>query len=85
MCVCVCVCVCVYVCVYFSNVCMLCAVFVNVCVCVLSLSSPAIGKHFRLGSQEDAHEFLRYFVDSMQKSCLHGLPPKYAHTNPSLS
>ncbi|XP_073683856.1 ubiquitin carboxyl-terminal hydrolase 42 [Garra rufa] len=31
-----------------------------------------IGKHFRHGSQEDAHEFLRYTVDAMQKSCLPG-------------
>ncbi|XP_068161181.1 ubiquitin carboxyl-terminal hydrolase 42 isoform X2 [Antennarius striatus] len=31
-----------------------------------------IGKHFRYGSQEDAHEFLRYTVDAMQKSCLPG-------------
>ncbi|KAM9426772.1 ubiquitin carboxyl-terminal hydrolase 42 isoform 2-T2 [Pholidichthys leucotaenia] len=29
-----------------------------------------IAKHFRYGSQEDAHEFLRYTVDAMQKSCL---------------
>lgn len=31
-----------------------------------------IAKHFRYGSQEDAHEFLRYTVDAMQKSCLAG-------------
>ncbi|KAM9305519.1 ubiquitin carboxyl-terminal hydrolase 42 [Gastrophryne carolinensis] len=31
-----------------------------------------IAKHFRLGNQEDAHEFLRYTVDEMQKSCLNG-------------
>ena len=24
------------------------------------------GKHFKKGRQEDAHEFLRYFVDAMQ-------------------
>ncbi|XP_066520957.1 ubiquitin carboxyl-terminal hydrolase 42 [Hoplias malabaricus] len=29
-----------------------------------------IAKHFRYGSQEDAHEFLRYTVDAMQRSCL---------------
>ncbi|KAB5555452.1 hypothetical protein PHYPO_G00034400 [Pangasianodon hypophthalmus] len=29
-----------------------------------------IAKHFRCGNQEDAHEFLRYTVDAMQKSCL---------------
>eukprot|EP00079_Xenopus_tropicalis_P017706 XP_004918037.1 PREDICTED: ubiquitin carboxyl-terminal hydrolase 42 isoform X1 [Xenopus tropicalis] len=31
-----------------------------------------ISKNFRYGSQEDAHEFLRYTVDEMQKSCLRG-------------
>ncbi|XP_077406738.1 ubiquitin carboxyl-terminal hydrolase 42 isoform X3 [Vanacampus margaritifer] len=31
-----------------------------------------IAKHFRYGSQEDAHEFIRYTVDAMQKSCLPG-------------
>ncbi|KAK4806394.1 hypothetical protein QYF61_016244 [Mycteria americana] len=31
-----------------------------------------IGEHFRLGMQEDAHEFLRYTVDAMQRACLSG-------------
>ncbi|XP_062507774.1 ubiquitin carboxyl-terminal hydrolase 36-like isoform X2 [Corticium candelabrum] len=31
-----------------------------------------IAKHFRVGRQEDAHEFLRYLIDRMQKSCLSG-------------
>ncbi|NXC38197.1 UBP42 hydrolase, partial [Penelope pileata] len=31
-----------------------------------------IGKHFRFGAQEDAHEFLRFTVDAMQQACLHG-------------
>nr|XP_056722190.1 ubiquitin carboxyl-terminal hydrolase 42 [Euleptes europaea] len=31
-----------------------------------------IAKHFRFGNQEDAHEFLRYTVDAMQKACLNG-------------
>ncbi|XP_066856735.1 ubiquitin carboxyl-terminal hydrolase 42-like [Anser cygnoides] len=31
-----------------------------------------IGQHFRFGSQEDAHEFLRYTVDAMQEVCLNG-------------
>ncbi|XP_075919847.1 uncharacterized protein LOC142922793 isoform X2 [Petromyzon marinus] len=31
-----------------------------------------IAKHLRIGRQEDAHEFLRYVVDAMQASCLHG-------------
>jgi ubiquitin carboxyl-terminal hydrolase 36/42 len=33
-------------------------------------------KHLRFGKQEDAHEFLRYFIDSLQKACLHGYPSK---------
>ncbi|TRY59633.1 hypothetical protein DNTS_027457, partial [Danionella cerebrum] len=33
-----------------------------------------IARHFRFGSQEDAHEFLRYTVDAMQKACLNGYP-----------
>ncbi|KAM9013868.1 LOW QUALITY PROTEIN: ubiquitin carboxyl-terminal hydrolase 42-like [Ara ararauna] len=31
-----------------------------------------IGKHFRYGSQEDAHEFLSFTVDALQKACLNG-------------
>ncbi|XP_064296163.1 ubiquitin carboxyl-terminal hydrolase 42-like [Phalacrocorax carbo] len=31
-----------------------------------------IGEHFQLGVQEDAHEFLRYTVDAMQRACLSG-------------
>ncbi|XP_058509641.1 ubiquitin carboxyl-terminal hydrolase 36 isoform X1 [Solea solea] len=33
-----------------------------------------IARHFRFGSQEDAHEFLRYTIDAMQKACLNGYP-----------
>ena len=40
-------------------------------------SSVAMTKLFRIGRQEDAHEFLRYYVDSMQKACLKDLPAKY--------
>uniref|UniRef100_A0A672UQQ1 USP domain-containing protein n=1 Tax=Strigops habroptila TaxID=2489341 RepID=A0A672UQQ1_STRHB len=29
-----------------------------------------IARHMRFGQQEDAHEFLRYTIDAMQKSCL---------------
>jgi ubiquitin carboxyl-terminal hydrolase 36/42 len=36
----------------------------------------AIAKHMRRGRQEDSHEFLRYAIDGLQKSCLAGLPPK---------
>ncbi|KAF7291029.1 Ubiquitin carboxyl-terminal hydrolase [Mycena chlorophos] len=35
-----------------------------------------IAKHMRRGRQEDSHEFLRYAIDAMQKSCLAGYPPK---------
>uniref|UniRef100_A0A8V5GRJ1 USP domain-containing protein n=1 Tax=Melopsittacus undulatus TaxID=13146 RepID=A0A8V5GRJ1_MELUD len=30
------------------------------------------GKHFRYGRQEDAHEFLSFTVDALQKACLNG-------------
>ncbi|KAI9352015.1 hypothetical protein BDR26DRAFT_832456 [Obelidium mucronatum] len=33
----------------------------------------SIAKHFRVGRQEDSHEFLRYFIDSLQNNCLVGL------------
>ena len=29
-----------------------------------------IAKHLRKGRQEDSHEFLRYAIDALQKSCL---------------
>ncbi|KAJ3029742.1 UNVERIFIED_CONTAM: hypothetical protein HDU68_011259 [Siphonaria sp. JEL0065] len=32
----------------------------------------SIAKHFRVGRQEDSHEFLRYFIDSLQNNCLVG-------------
>jgi ubiquitin carboxyl-terminal hydrolase 36/42 len=35
----------------------------------------AIAKHMRKGRQEDSHEFLRYLIDSLQKSSLAGFPP----------
>ncbi|KAM9258218.1 ubiquitin carboxyl-terminal hydrolase 36 [Cariama cristata] len=31
-----------------------------------------IAQHIRFGRQEDAHEFLRYTIDAMQKACLNG-------------
>uniref|UniRef100_S4RZI0 Ubiquitin carboxyl-terminal hydrolase 36 n=1 Tax=Petromyzon marinus TaxID=7757 RepID=S4RZI0_PETMA len=40
-------------------------------------SSAGIAKHLRIGRQEDAHEFLRYVVDAMQASCLHGHSDTY--------
>ncbi|KAI0375867.1 cysteine proteinase [Pilatotrama ljubarskyi] len=36
----------------------------------------AIAKHMRRGRQEDSHEFLRYFIDALQKSSLAGIPGK---------
>ncbi|EPQ59110.1 cysteine proteinase, partial [Gloeophyllum trabeum ATCC 11539] len=44
----------------------------------------AVAKHMRKGRQEDSHEYLRYAIDALQKSCLAGLPqkpdPKLAET-----
>ncbi|XP_036852762.2 ubiquitin carboxyl-terminal hydrolase 36 isoform X1 [Manis javanica] len=31
-----------------------------------------IARHFHFGNQEDAHEFLRYIIDAMQRACLNG-------------
>ncbi|KAF9006599.1 hypothetical protein BDQ17DRAFT_1303029 [Cyathus striatus] len=43
-----------------------------------------IAKHMRRGRQEDSHEFLRYAIDALQRSCLAGYPtkidPKLAET-----
>jgi len=42
-----------------------------------------IAGHMRRGRQEDSHEFLRYAIDALQKSCLAGHPkadPKIAET-----
>ncbi|KAL4249655.1 Ubiquitin carboxyl-terminal hydrolase [Abortiporus biennis] len=39
----------------------------------------AIAKHLRRGRQEDSHEFLRYAIDALQKSCLAGYSPKIDH------
>ena len=36
----------------------------------------AIARHFHQGRQEDAHEFLRYFIDSLQKCCLQTIQQK---------
>ena len=35
-----------------------------------------IAKHMHFGRQEDAHEFIRYSIDAMQKSCLYGYSSK---------
>ncbi|ORX99735.1 cysteine proteinase [Basidiobolus meristosporus CBS 931.73] len=36
----------------------------------------AIVKHFRIGRQEDAHEFIRHLIDVMQRNCLNGFDSK---------
>ncbi|KAI8812150.1 hypothetical protein BJ742DRAFT_674130 [Cladochytrium replicatum] len=33
-------------------------------------SLKAIAKHMRLGRQEDAHEFIRYYVEALEKRCV---------------
>ena len=39
----------------------------------LGFTPPAaIAGHMRRGRQEDSHEFLRYAIDALQKSCLAG-------------
>ncbi|KAH7887536.1 cysteine proteinase [Phlebopus sp. FC_14] len=38
-----------------------------------------IAKHMRKGRQEDSHEFLRYAIDALQKSCIAGYPQKLDH------
>jgi ubiquitin C-terminal hydrolase len=35
----------------------------------------SIARHFRPGRQEDAHEFLRYLIEALQRACLRGSPP----------
>ena len=40
----------------------------------LTASLIDIAKTMRKGRQEDSHEFLRYAVDALQKSCLAGHP-----------
>lgn len=40
-----------------------------------------IAKHLRFGQQEDSHEFLRYVIDGMTKSCLAGVSDKYLFNN----
>ncbi|KAF7355532.1 Ubiquitin carboxyl-terminal hydrolase [Mycena sanguinolenta] len=42
----------------------------------ISSKLQVIAKHMRKGRQEDSHEFLRYAIDALQKSCLAGHPAK---------
>ncbi|KAG6821508.1 hypothetical protein H0H93_000017 [Arthromyces matolae] len=44
--------------------------------CKAKTKGFSIAKHLRRGRQEDSHEFLRYAIDGLQKSCLAGHPPK---------
>ncbi|KAI0692259.1 hypothetical protein BC835DRAFT_1357862 [Cytidiella melzeri] len=46
---------------------------------VITSKLQHIAKHLRKGRQEDSHEFLRYAIDALQKSCLAGYPPKLDH------
>lgn len=44
----------------------------------------AIGRSFRLGRQEDSHEFARYLIEAMQRDSLRGranVPPALAETS----
>ena len=40
----------------------------------------AIAKHFKFGRQEDSHEFMRFVIEAMQKSCLFGKDRKKDHS-----
>uniref|UniRef100_A0A2K5Y1S9 Ubiquitin carboxyl-terminal hydrolase n=1 Tax=Mandrillus leucophaeus TaxID=9568 RepID=A0A2K5Y1S9_MANLE len=57
--------------------CMACTVMSNPC---CGRHSFSIARHFRFGNQEDAHEFLQYTVDAMQKACLNGSNKLDRHT-----
>lgn len=52
-------------------ICCICHAYTSPC-SAFFFTYTGIAKHFRYGSQEDSHEFLRYTVDAMQKSCLPG-------------
>lgn len=40
-----------------------------------SLLGAEIAQHFRIGRQEDSHEFLRFCIDNMQLSEVFGKDP----------
>ncbi|CAN6455672.1 unnamed protein product [Victoria cruziana] len=42
----------------------------------IQTSIEIFAKHFRIGRQEDAHEFLRYMIDACHNTCLKLLKPK---------
>lgn len=47
-------------------------------------SLAEISHNLRFGRQEDAHEFLRYTIDAMQKACLNGYTKYVGPDGPSL-
>ncbi|KAF9105383.1 hypothetical protein BGX29_000082 [Mortierella sp. GBA35] len=70
-----------------TNFCMMCELEKHVDACLSGRRKPiepsaiarrlkSIGKQFRIGRQEDAHEFARCLVDALQKSCLVGYDSK---------
>ncbi|KAI1318824.1 Ubiquitin carboxyl-terminal hydrolase 36 [Mortierella claussenii] len=71
-----------------TNFCMMCLLEKHVTRCFSHSMNEAIapkvivgrlrniGKQFRIGRQEDSHEFARYLIDALQKSCLMGYDSK---------
>ncbi|KAF9161204.1 Ubiquitin carboxyl-terminal hydrolase 36 [Mortierella sp. AD011] len=71
-----------------TNFCMMCLLEKHVTRCFSHSMNEAIapkvivgrlrniGKQFRIGRQEDSHEFTRYLIDALQKSCLVGYDSK---------
>ncbi|KAF9117193.1 hypothetical protein BGX27_000042 [Mortierella sp. AM989] len=71
-----------------TNFCMMCLLEKHVARCFSHSMNEAIapkvivgrlrniGKQFRIGRQEDSHEFTRYLIDALQKSCLVGYDSK---------
>ncbi|KAG0277297.1 hypothetical protein BGZ95_006169 [Linnemannia exigua] len=71
-----------------TNFCMMCILETHVTRCFSRSMTDAIspkviagrlrniGKQFRIGRQEDSHEFARYLIDALQKSCLLGYDSK---------
>ncbi|KAG0327777.1 Ubiquitin carboxyl-terminal hydrolase 36 [Dissophora globulifera] len=71
-----------------TNFCMMCLLEKHVARCFSHSMNEAIapkvivgrlrniGKQFRIGRQEDSHEFARYLIDALQKSCLVGYDSK---------
>lgn len=51
-----------------------CALSSDFCFSLGFIRFSVIAGHMRRGRQEDSHEFLRYAIDAIQKSCLAGHP-----------